>query len=79
MPLHDLVYGEHRIPRSAPVPHRDVVEFVRSRPLYGRETRWIDIHLLASPLIDRSLLRTADPRLAALTQKFGILSHPPPR
>ncbi len=92
---HDLVYGELligdrggrlkfladylRIPRSAPVPHQDVVEFVRSRRLHGRGAGWIDIHLLASALVERSLLWTADPRLASLAQELGIHYHPPPR
>ncbi len=85
---HDLVYGElligdrggrrtllaayERMHQARIVPHRDVVKFVRERGFHGRGVGWIDIHLLASALVDRLRLWTADPRLAVLAAEAGI-------
>jgi len=54
------------------VPHDEVVLFVRERRLHGRGIGWIDAHLLASALVGRLKLWTADPRLATLANEFGI-------
>jgi predicted nucleic acid-binding protein len=54
------------------VPHREVVEFVRHRRLYGRGIGWIDTHLLASALVSRVKLWTADPRLEDVARELGI-------
>jgi len=54
------------------VPHGDVVEFVRSRRLHGTGIGWIDAHLLASALVGRLKLWTADPRLAVLAGELGV-------
>jgi predicted nucleic acid-binding protein len=85
---HELVYGElligdkggrskfltaYRLMRQAEtVPHRDVVEFVVDRRLHGRGTGWIDIHILASALVGRFTLWTADPRLSAIANELGV-------
>ena len=85
---HELVYGElligdkggrkrlladYELMHQAPaVPHIDVVEFVRSRRLHGRGIGWIDAHLLASALVGRLKLWTADPRLGVLAGELGI-------
>jgi predicted nucleic acid-binding protein len=91
---HELVYGElligdrggrrklltvyERIYQASFIPHLDVVAFVRDRDLHGRGVGWIDIHLLASAIVGRLRLWTADPRLAALANDFGI-HHSVPR
>lgn len=54
------------------ISHADVVEFVRGRRLHGRGAGWIDIHLLASALVGRLPLWTADPRLAAIAHELGV-------
>src|ERR1019366_1729208 len=70
---HELVYGElligdrggrrkllaayERMPKAAMVPHRGV--------------GWIDVPLLASALVGRLQLWTADPRLSAVANEFG--------
>jgi predicted nucleic acid-binding protein len=90
---HDLVYGEllmgdrggrgqfladyARMHQAAPVPHDEVVEFVRHRRLHGRGAGWIDIHLLASAAVAGCRLWTADPCFAALADelKVGHSSH----
>jgi predicted nucleic acid-binding protein len=85
---HDLVYGEllvgdkggrkqlladYELMHQAPaVPHREVVAFVRQRRLHGRGVGWIDAHLLASTLVGRLSLWTADPRLAVIAKALGV-------
>lgn len=54
------------------IPHAEVVEFVRARRLHGRGAGWIDVHLLASALVARVNLWTADPRLATLATELGL-------
>ena len=89
---HELVYGElligdkggrrkllaaYQLMRQAEtIPHRDVVAFVVDRGLHGRGVGWIDIHLLASALVGRCRLWTADPRLAATAYELGIAYVP---
>ena len=85
---HELVFGElligdkggrrklldayEQMHQANPVPHGDVVTFVRERRLHGQAAGWIDVHLLASAIVDRYRLWTADPRLAALAEKFDL-------
>src|SRR3954451_16870652 len=75
---HELVYGElligdregrtrllaayERMPQTRIISHDEVVRFVRDRDLHGRGVGWIDVHLLASALVARTQLWTADPR-----------------
>jgi predicted nucleic acid-binding protein len=85
---HDFVYGElligdvggrkqlledyEQMHQAPLVPHADVVAFVRGRRLHGRGIGWIDAHLLASSLVGRLKLWTADPRLAALARRLRV-------
>lgn len=85
---HDFVYGEllmgdkggrkhllasyEQMHQAPMVPHGEIVVFVRERQLHGRGIGWIDAHLLASALVGRLQLWTADPRLATLAAEFGI-------
>ena len=85
---HDFVFGElligdkggrrqlltdFALMHQAPVvPHREVVEFVRQRRLHGLGIGWVDTHLLASALVARMTLWTADPRLATVAGELGI-------
>ena len=89
---HELVFGElligdkggrrklldayEQMHQAPPVPHRDVVAFVRERRLHGQGTGWIDVHLLASAIVGRYRLWTADPRLAAIAEKFDVSYTP---
>jgi len=85
---HELVYGElligdrsgrtrllsayeHMHP-AAMVPHRDVVAFVRHRRLHGCGMSWIDVHLLASAVVGKLTLWTADRRLSAVARELGV-------
>ena len=85
---HELVYGElligdrggrrklvaayEQMHQAAMIPHDEVVAFVRERELQGRGVGWIDIHLLASAIVERVDLGTVDPRLFAMAADFGV-------
>jgi predicted nucleic acid-binding protein len=85
---HELIYGElliggqggrakflasyERMYQASMVPHSVVVAFVRARKLHGRGLGWIDVHLLASALVGRLRLWTADQSLAAVARELGI-------
>jgi predicted nucleic acid-binding protein len=85
---HELVFGELLIGdrggrrkmldayqlmhQATPVSHDEVVAFVRDRDLHGRGVGWIDVHLLASAVVDRLRLWTADPRFAAAADALGV-------
>jgi predicted nucleic acid-binding protein len=85
---HDLIYGElligdrggrkkllaayEQMIQAATVPHREVVAFVTARSVHGRGVGWVDIHLLASAIVSGLRLWTADPRLSALADEFGV-------
>lgn len=85
---HELVYGElligdrggrrklladyQRMHQASMAPHHEVVAFVRQRDLHGRRVGWIDVHLLASAIVGRLQLWTADPRFAAVAGEVGV-------
>lgn len=90
---HPFVYGEllvgdpgGRLPLLRDYPfmteasilgHDEVVEFVRLRRLHGRGVGWIDVHLLASALVNKMPLWTTDPRLRVLAEELSVAYHPP--
>jgi predicted nucleic acid-binding protein len=57
------------------VPHNEVVAFVRARKLHGRGIGWVDAHLLASALVARVPLWTADGPLGTIADELGIAYH----
>ena len=67
-----------KIHRARMVPHAEVVELVESRTLSGRGIGWVDAHLLASTLVERCTLRSADTSLAALAAELRA-AHVPTR
>jgi predicted nucleic acid-binding protein len=85
---HAMVYGElligdvggrkkllsdyKRMVQAATVPHAEVVAFVERRHLHGRGAGWIDVSLLASAIVSGLKLWTADPRLSAMANEFGV-------
>ena len=85
---HELVYGElligdrggrgklladyREMDQARIVPHHEVVAFVRDRTLHGRGMDWIDVHLLASAIVARLQLWTADAHLSALAKELGV-------
>jgi predicted nucleic acid-binding protein len=89
---HDLVYGElligdpagrenllasyEHMYQAPAVTHREVVEFVRVRKLTGLGIGWIDAHLLASSIVGRMPLWTADTRLQRAAGGLGSAYDP---
>lgn len=85
---HELVFGElligdrggrdplladyARMQQASVIPHGEVVEFARARRLLGRGVGWIDVHLLASVMVDHLQLWTADRRLEALAEELQL-------
>jgi predicted nucleic acid-binding protein len=85
---HDLVYGElligqqggrakllaaySEIFRAPSVSHDEVVDLVKSRKLAGRAIGWVDAHLLASALVARSTLWTADAALTGIAEDLSV-------
>jgi predicted nucleic acid-binding protein len=85
---HELVFGElligdkggrrkllesyEQMHQAAPVSHPEVVAFVRDRRLHGLGAGWIDIHLLASAIVGRHRLWTADARFAARAEQLHV-------
>jgi predicted nucleic acid-binding protein len=64
---------DYALMHQAPVvSHTEIVEFVRQRRLHGRGIGWLDTHLLASALVGRLTLWTADSRLATVASELGV-------
>jgi predicted nucleic acid-binding protein len=58
------------------VENDEVMTFLDRQRLMGRGVGWIDIHLLASAVLEGTLLWTADRRLAAIARSLGIYGEP---
>jgi len=71
-----LLAGYQQMHQANVVAHKEVVSFVRARGLHGRGIGWIDAHLLASAVLDRLKLWTADAELAKAADRLGS-SHTP--
>lgn len=85
---HDLVEGElligdtggrdgfltgyGAILRARTVTHGEATELVRHRRLRARGIGWTDAHLLASALVGRCRLWTADANLAAVARELRV-------
>lgn len=72
-----LLADYERIHQASMVPHRDVVALVRDRDLHGRGVGWIDVHLLAAAVVEKTQLWTADTRFAAMANELGVAYDPP--
>ena len=67
-----LLAAYTEIHRARTVAHEEVVEFVESRRLRGRGIGWVDAHLLASTMVERCTLWTADASLADLAAELRV-------
>jgi predicted nucleic acid-binding protein len=92
---HDFVYGElligdrggrqtllanyERLDQGPLVPQPEVAAFVRDRKLNGRGIGWVDAHLLASALVGRLKLWTADSSLAIVATELRVGYEQPNR
>jgi predicted nucleic acid-binding protein len=89
---HELIFGElligdrggrpkllaayEQMRQATVIPHPEVVAFVRARRLQGRGVGWVDIHLLASALVERLRVWTADPRFADVAEELALAYVP---
>ena len=67
-----LLASYARLPHAPFVRHEEVVAFVRARHLHGRGIGWLDAHLVASAIVGRLFLWTADRRLAQLARELDV-------
>ena len=67
-----LLAAYSEIHRARIVAHEEVVEFVESRLLRGRGIGWIDAHLLASTVVERCTLWTADASLEDVAAELRV-------
>jgi predicted nucleic acid-binding protein len=71
-----LLDAYSQIHQAITVPHEEVVEFVRTRRLSGRGVGWVDINILASAVVGRFQVWTADPRFAEIAAQLQIAYAP---
>jgi predicted nucleic acid-binding protein len=85
---HEMVFGELligdrggrrklldsylKMHQAPTVPHSEVVDFVRARKLFGLGVGWIDVHILASAVVSRMQIWTADPRFAVAAKDLHV-------
>lgn len=60
------------LPSARVVSHGEVLNLVERRMLSGKGVGWIDVHLLASALIDRVQIWTLDRRLGDVARELDI-------
>jgi hypothetical protein len=60
------------LPQARVAEHDEVLRFIESRQLSGRGLGFIDAHLLASSVLTRAPLWTADKRLRAAAAELGV-------
>jgi predicted nucleic acid-binding protein len=86
--LHPFVFGEiacgnlsnrneiialmQALPTARKADDQEVVVFIEKRSLMGRGIGLIDVHLLASCLMEPCLIWTTDKRLGSVAEELGI-------
>ena len=60
------------LPQVKVAGHEEIMRFVEIHDLAGTGLGYVDVHLLASAMLSRSSLWTADKSLSAAAQKLGI-------
>ena len=68
----EILSSLHALPAAVVAKHEEVLRFIESHHLMGRGLGLIDIHLLASALLTRVPLWTADKRLRAASTELNI-------
>jgi hypothetical protein len=63
------------LPSVPSASHEEVLDFLETRRLMGRGLGWIDLHLLASAIIAKVPLWSADKRLSAAAREIGALTR----
>lgn len=65
-----------RLPSVPIVEDEEVMTFVERHHLMGCGVGWVDLHLLASAVLENVLLWSTDRRLAAIAQSLGVYGEP---
>ncbi len=60
------------LPRASVAEHEEVMRLVRDRRIHGRGLGWVDMHLLASSILEKCALWTLDKRLQAVATELGV-------
>ena len=71
-----LLADYRRYERAKTVPHREVVDLIRTRKLHGRGIGWVDAHLVAAALAAGAQLLTNDASLRDVAEALGIAHAP---
>jgi predicted nucleic acid-binding protein len=61
-----------KLPVAAVASEPEVRHLLESRRFWGTGLGWVDMHLIASALIEESMLWTADRAMAAAARQLGI-------
>jgi len=68
----EILSSLQALPAAVVAKHEEVLRFIESHHLMGRGLGLVDIHLLASALLTRAPLWTADKRLRAVSAELNI-------
>ena len=60
------------LPMATPAEHEEVMRFIENHRLMGKGLGYIDMHLLASAILDRVPLWTLDKKLKQVSSKLGL-------
>jgi predicted nucleic acid-binding protein len=61
-----------RLPSAMIARHHEVLSIIENSNLFGRGLGYVDVHLLASTRLSKSLIWTRDRRLSAAAAELGI-------
>lgn len=60
------------LPSTMPAAHPEAMRLIDRHRLFGKGLGWVDVHLLASALIEKLSFWTLDRRLAPIARDLGI-------
>jgi len=60
------------LPPAELASHKEVLQLIEDRRLWGRGLAWVDMHLLASALLSRCGFWTLDKKLAGAAVELGL-------
>ena len=63
------------LPRARTAEHKEVMQLVHARHVHGRGLGWVDMHLLASTLLEGCSLWTLDKRLEEVATQLGVAAR----
>ena len=63
------------LPQAQMAEHQEVLQLVRARCIHARGLGWIDMHLLASALLEGCTLWTMDRRLEEVAAELGVAAR----